>query len=88
MVIEKNVVPLHPIGDTMVFHRGIKGNQVQDLSSARYCNLHYGKSSKCHCLQRWEGGFLGESQETCHSPNVYVTLGNRGAASIELYTSS
>jgi len=28
-----------------VFHRGITGNQVKDLSSTRYCHLHYGKSN-------------------------------------------
>ena len=29
-----------------VFHRCIKGNQVQILSSTRYCHLHYGKSMR------------------------------------------
>ena len=32
----------------LVFHRRIKGNQVQNLSSTRYCNLHYEKSKGSH----------------------------------------
>ena len=50
----------------LVFHQRIKGNQVQILSSTRYCNLHYGKSNEATDELGWEGGLFGESQETCH----------------------
>ncbi len=30
------------------FIRAIKGNQVKDLSSTRYCDPYYGKSRQSH----------------------------------------
>ena len=63
-----------------VFHRCIKGNQVQILSSTRYCHLHYGKSNEATDGQGWEGGLFGESQETCHVGRTEAPgPGNRAA---------
>mgnify|MGYP007101839056 CR=1 FL=1 len=35
-------------GDVAVVHRDIKGNQVKNLNSTRYCDSHYEKFSKSH----------------------------------------
>ena len=63
-----------------VFHRGITGNQVQVLSSTRYCHLHYGKSNNA-TEPIGKAGFSERARKPAMSESrakVYLSYAERG----------